>query len=378
MQLSKDQFSKLSKRDQQMLMKAKPKSQNGQKRKNKQVTKPKARGNGGGKPQASVAAAYASTNLGKAPKVTASRDSCRVVHREFIANITGSVAYTLSQSLPVNPGLATTFPWLSVIAQAWEEYRFNKLKFCFYTRTGSNTPGSVLMSPDYDASDAAPSSEQVQSSYDETVEDAPWKDICCTLKKQLMSGPMKRHYIRNAALAANQDIKMYDIANFFVGTVDGTAVSWGKLWVEYDVEFYIPQLPPTGAVSLAGGKISSGGTKSNANPLGDAPTADPQIVGFTVGTNSIITFQTPGTYVVDWNMINGDGALTALTFTPGAGGALIVAETAVFNAGATSGNHVATFTMNAGSTLALTSTDTTGAAQTSRVYIGLAPAGSFA
>lgn len=213
--------------------------------------------------QASVAAAYATKSEGRAPKIQASRDTCNIKHREFIGNITGSILFALALSLSVNPGLSSTFPWLAIMAQGWEQYKFRKLRFVFLTRTGSNTPGSVIMSPDYDSSDAAPATEQIMTTYEGTVEDAPWKDNACNLKVNLLSGAGgPRKFVRTGALSPNQDIKLYDVANMFVGTVDGTAVAWGKLWVEYDVDFFVPCLPPTGALLGASIGTATAGTSS--------------------------------------------------------------------------------------------------------------------
>ena len=254
--------------------------------------------------QASVAAAYATRSEGKAPKIQASRDTCNIKHREFIGNVSGSNLFQVALTLSVNPGLSTTFPWLSIMAQAWEQYKFRKLRFVFLTRTGSNTPGSVIMSPDYDSSDAAPATEQIMSTYDGTVEDAPWKDNSCNLKVNLLSGAGgPRKFVRTGALLPNQDIKLYDVANMFVGTVDGTNVAWGKLWVEYDIDFWVPQLPPVGLPSLLqGGSIAGGGVLTAANPLGTLPVLDVQSSGLTVDSTSLITFLNPGTQTIYLNL----------------------------------------------------------------------------
>lgn len=76
---------------------------------------------GRAKKQASAAAAYASQQVGSAATVVASKDSCRVVHREFIGNVTGSTAFAISNSFAVNPGLPASFPWLSgMAANCWK------------------------------------------------------------------------------------------------------------------------------------------------------------------------------------------------------------------------------------------------------------------
>jgi hypothetical protein len=224
---------------------------------------------GAGK-QESAAAAYASSQkTGQAQIFRTGPDSCRIIHRELVASVTGSVVFTVGQSLPLNPGMQITFPWLSIQALGWERYKWNALRFCYYTRTGSNIPGSVMMAPDYDAADAAPGTEVGASSYQDTQEDAPWKDITCVLKRRELMGDMKEKYIRSGALAANQDIKTYDAGNFFLCTVDGTAVPWGKLWVEYDVTLITPQVPAGGFASV--GVLSGGGAFSAAAPFGTAP-----------------------------------------------------------------------------------------------------------
>jgi hypothetical protein len=342
MLLSKQEFSKLSKAQRSALLSTKSK------RSKKQQNKPaQKRAKGFGK-QASVAAAYATKSQGKPPVIQASRDSCRVVHREFIGNITGTTAFGLSQSLACNPGIASTFPWLSVMAQAWEEYKFHKLRFCYLTRTGSNTPGSVIMSPDYDASDSPPGTEQIMSTYDETVEDAPWKDICCVLKPQLMNGSAKRHFVRSAPTSQNQDVKLYDVANFFVGTVDGTAVSWGKLWVEYDVEFYIPQLPPTGLtqVSIAQG---TAGTAANVISAGLSVTGNliSGIVGNVVSVQNLIPgqeyfFNLAGTAWTGGIVLSAPVGLTLKTSLQGSS----VVQSATYLATAATGSFTATASAN--------------------------------
>jgi len=279
---------------------------------NKQkASKPKQGKQRSGGKQASVAAAYATRSQGRAPTIQASRDTCNIKHREFIGNITGSALFQIALTLSVNPGLSATFPWLSIMAQAWEQYKFRKLKFVFLTRTGSNTPGSVIMSPDYDASDAAPATEQIMSTYDGTVEDAPWKDNALVLKTGLLSGAAgPRKFVRTGALSPNQDVKLYDVANMFVGVVDGTSVAWGKLWVEYDIDFWVPQLPSAGpslGVSTLSGTTGSAAAIVTAGQnisgslisgfAGNVVSLQNLIIGAEYLIEAMASVQTAGTFI---------------------------------------------------------------------------------
>jgi hypothetical protein len=62
-----------------------------------------------------------------------------------------------------------------------------------------------------------------------------------------MLGGMKTKYVRVGELKKNNDIKMYDACNLFVcrDSANSTAVTWGKLWVEYEIELITPHTIPT-------------------------------------------------------------------------------------------------------------------------------------
>jgi hypothetical protein len=121
------------------------------------------------------------------------------------------------------------------------------------------------------------------------------------MDSQRMKG---ERFLRYGALAANLDVKTYDVANVFVATTDGTAVAWSKLWWEYDVVFYNPQLPPGGLSD--NGTIEGGGTASAAVPFGSLPAITGPlgisivgpavtVTGLTQGVEYIINYTTTGT-----------------------------------------------------------------------------------
>lgn len=201
-----------------------------------------------------VSAAYSQKFSSKEPRIAYSKSGCCVSHTELIGDIAGtsSADFTQAVALQLNPGLSTFTPWLANIAQNYESYRCKKLHFRYVTKTGSTTAGSVMMIPDYNASDSAPISEQLAANYIDVQEDVPWvqEGIRCVLRPQAMHkiGPLK--FIRTGPLAPNLDIKTYDVGSFWVFTVNSSsAAGWGKLWVDYEFEFETPTNKPSSAAS---------------------------------------------------------------------------------------------------------------------------------
>jgi len=186
----------------------------------------------------------ASQQRQRGPKSATRSDGKMIVikRRELIGSVLNSQVFAVTK-YAVNPGLASTFPLLSVQAPQWEQYRFRKLAFEYITRTATTTVGSVIMAPDYDPEDATPTTESQVTGYNGAVEDAPWKNITCFIDPNSVS-PGPRKFIRTGSIAG--DIKNYDALNFFLATNDGAnANGIGKLWVDYEVELSIPQNSPS-------------------------------------------------------------------------------------------------------------------------------------
>lgn len=186
-------------------------------------------------------AAFATPQLVREPKINSSRAGTTITHREFLGDVTGSVAFDIDKALDINPGLSATFPWLSTQASGWEQYRFRKLDFELVTRAPTTATGGIYLAPDYDVLDSDPSSELQISTYRDTTEDACWKDQTCRLDPAAMFPMGPRKFIRDG-LVSSADLKSYDAGRFYVGTVgqaDTTAV--GKLWANYVVDFFVPQ-----------------------------------------------------------------------------------------------------------------------------------------
>lgn len=193
----------------------------------------------------SVAVAYSHVrHTTKARVMRSSVDSCRIVHREYLGNLNGTTTYSVPIAFTVQPGIEGNFPWLSVQAQGWEKYEFKRLRYSYVPFCGSTTQGTVMLIPDYNSADSAPGSQSIALSYHGAVTDSPWKEISCLLDPVALKG---MRFIRSSALLPNLDIKMYDAAQMFFGVNNAaTNGGWGGLYVDYDVEFFNPQLPSSG------------------------------------------------------------------------------------------------------------------------------------
>lgn len=187
------------------------------------------------------------------PQVVNSSDKGGVVvrHREFITDIAATSAFTL-QSFLIQPGLASTFPWLSSMANSFEQYRLRGVLFEFNSTSSdallstatSTALGSVIMMTEYDVADEPPTSkrEMLNAMFGNSRKPSETFIHPVECKKQL--SPLTMLYTRGAiAPPANFDQRLYDFARFNIAT-EGMQASGGivgELWVTYEVELYKQQ-----------------------------------------------------------------------------------------------------------------------------------------
>jgi hypothetical protein len=150
----------------------------------------------------------------------------------------------------------------------------------------------VILAPDYDPADPSPSSEARVTSYKDAVEGSAWQLLECVLDPLAMHELGPRKFIRDMVPAG--DIKTFDVASFFLCTVeqaDSSAI--GKLWVDYDVELFVPQL------------------SAQASPIPQSGTS------FYVATGQTLT--TAVEAAIDWTLVVNAAGESAGVFTPNKG-----------------------------------------------------------
>jgi hypothetical protein len=213
-------------------------------------------------------------------------------------------------TLPCNPGQSSTFPWLYTIAKNYEKYRF--LELCFFYKpevtefTANVNTGKVILSADYDASDAAPATKQQMEDVDPHADGMPYQSIMLTLDPKQMFQMSDARYVRIGGLPGSSDIKTYDCANFFLAVQGQVANSTiGELHVRYTVELSVPviedivQAPVNNSVTYLFDNAASLTTATNYTALlaSTASTTIPYTNGLNVVNTSGSIVPAAGNYI---------------------------------------------------------------------------------
>lgn len=190
---------------------------------------------------ASMPAALAEVVSQSNPRFVSTRrkNAICVEHTEFLGSGTtsGSVNFE-SNSFTINPQNSNTFAWLSGIASNFEKYYFRWIKVRYIPRTGTTTEGTVLIAPEYDVNDPAPSSEAALFSMVGAREAPPYTGFTVDMPASSLhsKGPL---YCRGHVRAA--DNRLSDAAEVYVATVGMTgATEVGRCVISYCCELIDP------------------------------------------------------------------------------------------------------------------------------------------
>lgn len=257
------------------------------------------------------------TNGAQIPKFSTTRQTNVVSHREFLGDITGTVAFT-NRQFPINPGSSLTFPWLSTIAQCYQQYKIHGMIFEFRPLitdfVTSGAPGVVVMATNYNADEPMYTTKQAMENSEYAVSVKPTCNLMHGVECASNQTVLSELYVRPAGLASNLDLKFTDLGNFQFATQGNPTQLLGELWCSYTVEFFKPLLP-----NDVGGNIQSQSVSRNsispAAPFGTLPLSSTgDFTGFAI-TQSSISFigQPDNLYQISimWN-----GTITAAVSFP--------------------------------------------------------------
>lgn len=193
-------------------------------------------------------------------------------HSEFIRNISltaeaaGTTPFTL-QSFALNPGLETTFPFLSQIAANFTLYEFQGLIFQYkptsgeFGAAGSNSLGKIIMCTNYDPSSYEFTNSQQMENYDHASACKPSIGMHHGVETAPSQRSLKQMYVRTdhsqpgPAPPGQKDKELTDLGLFQIATEGiyasgpGTQVI-GELWVTYVCKLSRANLNATQAGAL--------------------------------------------------------------------------------------------------------------------------------
>jgi len=203
-----------------------------------------------------------------------------VRHREYLTDITGSTTFSL-YTFPLNPGLPTTFPWLSRVAQNYEEYVIRGMIFEFKSTSANalnstNTAlGTVVMATRYNCLLPSFASKIEMENYEFCTATKPSESAIHPIECAVGESPLSVLYTRGSEISPStgSDLRMYDMGNFQIATVGMQASAViGELWVSYDIELLKPRIQAQYTAGYEGDhwKMDQTGYALN-NPFGNAP-----------------------------------------------------------------------------------------------------------
>jgi len=187
-----------------------------------------------------------SNTLQHAPMFGKGSRSIRIRHREYVTDIIGSTTFSVA-AYAINPGSKTLFPWLSGIAQSYQQYRIHGMVFYFNSTSAdalnsTNTAlGTVIMATNYDVNEPPYTGKpEMQAAYFSNAF-KPSEDGIHAVECDPHERPIDVMYIDHLGEGDDESI-VYDHGLFQLATQGmQAAANIGQLWVSYDLELLKPR-----------------------------------------------------------------------------------------------------------------------------------------
>lgn len=190
------------------------------------------------------------------PKMQMGKGGMVVSHREYIQDISSSVPF-IGENFPLNPGIQQTFPWLSQIADNFEEWIPEAIIFEYKT-TSSNTVvnttnsnpglGTVIVATQYNSLNREFGNKQQMENYENAVSVDPSRSVVHAIECAKGQTPVQPLYVRTgppvASATSSNDLRFYDHGVTTIATVGQQTNNFviGELWVSYRIRFLKPRL----------------------------------------------------------------------------------------------------------------------------------------
>ncbi len=235
---------------------------------------------------------------GSVPAMHKNGQSITVRHKEYLTPVMSSTTFAVQNRFPLNPGLSTTFPWLSAIASQYTEYTIKGLIYHYVPTSGmaisgtNASLGSVMIQTSYRATEAQPTSKLELLNEYWSSESVPSESFCHPIECDPKENPFNVQYIRTGSLPSTENQLMYDLGVTTVATSgqQQANLQLGDLWITYEIELRKPRLTNFGE-DIQQMVVTNTSNLNNLTPLGSV---DTQIVvgnttaGFSVTPTQIL------------------------------------------------------------------------------------------
>lgn len=188
------------------------------------------------------------------PSFGTNSDAMIVRNKEYIRDLycpAAAGAFTVVDSVPLNPGLINSFPWLSQIAANYEEYEFIQLAVTYKTIINDSVAtngqvGQVAIATNYNADQDAFGSKEEMIAYiggmsAKTSQNMVHGVECDPAKNSGSAGK----YVRSGFVEGGSK-KDFDLGNTFFAVMNAPTnylgQQLGEIWISYTVQLRKPRI----------------------------------------------------------------------------------------------------------------------------------------
>jgi len=272
---------------------------------------------------------------GTVPSMHSTNDSIIVRHREYVGDVNSTTTYA-STSLPLNPGLVGTYPWLGRIAQSFQQYRILGMVVEYIPEVSEVSAneislGVVALTAQYRTDLPAYPSLLVALESEFAVSGKP----NCPLNLAIECSPKQSAYnswfVRTGGVPSGEDTKLYDFVDLVViaNNQQTSNVVLGQIWLSYEIELMRPtsfldppaqqfsvhifSSVPTSASPLASGAITGYVNPNGSTLIGGTATQQAANDGFSFATGSnscgvVLPRGLTGIFFAQFNCVGGSTA----------------------------------------------------------------------
>lgn len=260
--------------------------------------------------------------------VHSSANSIRIRHREYLSDISSSIAFTTQGIYYINPGLQSSFPWLSQIASSFQQYKIHGLCAVFKSTSAdavSSTNaalGAVVVSFNFNPTEPIFTNKQQMLETDFACDEKPTVSFVAPMECARSQTALPELYVRQQGLLTGQNQQFYDMAVMQVATQGSQAAfTAGELWITYDIELIKPISSLLSQGFYYHLNMATSGTISTSNYFGSTASSAVANTGsnflVTLGATTITfpAYINSGKWMMFYSVVGSSTAVLAPTVT---------------------------------------------------------------